>query len=85
MYETISIGTCLVTDVKDNLRELLKVRKAIIACTSAEDCVEKVCYLLEHEDEQAAIARAGQQRTLKEHTYFHRMQELVDIIERYWK
>jgi len=29
------------------------------------------------------MARAGQLRTLREHTYYHRMKELVAIIERY--
>jgi hypothetical protein len=29
------------------------------------------------------IARARQQRTLRDHTYYQRMQELVDILERH--
>jgi hypothetical protein len=33
--------------------------------------------------EREAIARAGQERTLREHTWYHRMQELIDIVERY--
>lgn len=38
---------------------------------------------LEHDKEREATARAGQQRTLREHTYYHRMQELVDIVCKY--
>jgi spore maturation protein CgeB len=36
-----------------------------------------------HDEEREEIARAGQRRTLTEHTYYHRMQELVDIVQRY--
>lgn len=83
LYETTGVGTCLVTDMKDNLHELFEIDKEVVVYTSAEDCVRKVRYLLEHEHERAAIAKAGQARTLREHTYYQRMQELVDIVERH--
>ena len=42
-----------------------------------DEAVEKVTYLLDHEDERAEIARAGQKRTLMDHTIFNRCQ-LID-------
>jgi SAM-dependent methyltransferase len=81
LFEATGVGACLVTDMKDNLRELFELDKEIVAYRSAEECVELIKYYLNHEDERAAIAKAGQQRTLKEHTYYHRMQELVGIVE----
>jgi len=83
LFEATGVGTCLVTDMKDNLHELFEPDKEVVAYTCAEDCTEKVHYLLEHEDERVAIAKAGQQRTLREHTWYHRMQELVDILKRH--
>lgn len=83
LFEATGVGTCLVTDLKDNLHELFEPDKEVVAYTCAEDCIEKVRYLLEHEDERAAIAKVGQQRTLREHTYYHRMQELVDIVHKH--
>lgn len=83
LFEATGVGTCLVTDMKDNLNELFEPCKDIIAYTCAEDCVEKVRYLLEHEEERVAIARAGQKRTLQEHTWLQRMQELVEILKKY--
>ena len=83
LYEATGVGACLVTDMKDNLSQLFEPGREIVAYTSAEDCVEKVRYFLEHEDERAAIAQAGQQRTLREYTFYHRMQELVAILERH--
>lgn len=83
LFEATGVGTCLVTDMKDNLHELFEPGKEVVVYHSAEECAELVQYYLDHEDERAAIARAGQQRTLREHTYYCRMQEMVDIVERY--
>ena len=47
------------------------------------DLVEKIRYYLAHEEERSAIAHAGQERTLKDHTYLQRMKELEQIIEAY--
>lgn len=83
LFEATGVRTCLVTDMKDNLHELFEPDREVVVYTCAEDCIEKVRYLLEHEDERAAIAKAGQERTLREHTWYHRMQELVDILKRH--
>jgi spore maturation protein CgeB len=42
-----------------------------------------VRYYLDHPDEAEAIARAGQARTLREHTYQSRMVELNSILSKY--
>jgi len=80
LYEATGMGTCLVTDWKPDLHELFEPGKEVVAYRSAEECVELIRYYLDHDDEREAIARAGQQRTLREHTYYHRMQELVEIV-----
>jgi spore maturation protein CgeB len=82
LYEATGVGTLLITDYKDNLHTLFEPGSEVIAYSSAEECVELVAYYLAHEEERQAIARAGQQRTLQEHSYLQRMQELVNVIER---
>jgi glycosyltransferase involved in cell wall biosynthesis len=83
LFEATGVGTLLITDFKMNLNEVFEPGKEVVAYCSPEECVELVQYYLEHEKEREAIARAGQKRTLREHTYRHRMKELVAIIERY--
>lgn len=83
LFETTGVGSLLLTDNKKNLGDLFEVGKEVISYENAEDCVEKIRYYLEHEDERAAIAANGQKRTLSEHTYFHRMQQLLDILKKY--
>lgn len=83
LYEATGVGALLLTDRKDNLGELFEVGKEVVAYSSAEEAAELIRYYLAHPDEAQAIARAGQARTLREHTYGHRMEELVPILERH--
>ena len=83
LFEATGVGTLLITDWKENLPEIFGLGKEVIAYRTPEECVELIKYYLEHDSERKAIAQAGQQRTLREHTYYQRMQELVDILSKY--
>lgn len=85
LYEATGVGTMLITDMKDNLSELFEIGKEVVAYSSPEEAAELVRYYIDHPDEADVIAKAGQARTLREHTYRHRMEELVPILEHYLK
>jgi spore maturation protein CgeB len=73
----------LLTDEGRNLSDLFEPGREIVTYRDSDDLADRIAYYLEHEEERAAIARAGQARTLAEHTYEHRMRELVEILGRY--
>jgi spore maturation protein CgeB len=52
----------------------------VVTYTSVDDCVEKARWLLDHPTEREEIARKGQERCLKEHTFRQRAEELDLII-----
>lgn len=83
LYEATGVGTMLLTDWKTNLHELFELDVEVVAYRSIGECVELVEHYLAHDSEREAIAHAGQKRTLCEHSYYHRMQELTDILNRY--
>lgn len=83
LYEATGVGSLLLTDHKDNLGELFEVGREVVAYSSAEEAAELIRYYLQHPDEAQEIARAGQARTLREHTYRHRMEELVPLLRRH--
>ena len=83
LFEATGVGTLLLTDAKDNLAELFEVGKEVIAYSSKEEAQELVEYYLAHPKEASAIANAGQQRTLSEHTYKMRMDELARVLKSY--
>lgn len=83
LYEATGVGTLLLTDRKDNLGELFEIGKEIVCYSSREEAADLIRYYLAHPDEAQKIAAAGQARTLREHTYRHRMEELVSILARH--
>jgi spore maturation protein CgeB len=80
LYEATGVGTLLITDWKVNLHEIFEPGKEVATYRTSGECAALIQYYLEHDNERESIAKAGQQRTLREHSYFHRMQELVDIV-----
>ncbi len=80
LFEATGVGTLLVTDWKKNLGEMFEIGKEVVAYRSSEECAELVRYYSEHDAERETIARAGQRRTLAEHTYADRAQELLEIL-----
>ncbi len=83
LYEATGVGAMLLTDRKDNLHELFEIGKEVAAYSSKEEAAELVRHYLDHPQEAEQIAKAGQARTLREHTYAQRMQELVTILKRH--
>jgi spore maturation protein CgeB len=80
LYDATGVGTCMLTDWKPNLPDLFELDSEVVAYRSAEEAVEKARYLLDHPTERRAIAAAGQRRTLRDHTYMQRAEELDAII-----
>lgn len=82
LFEATGMGALLVTDKKDNISDYFKEDSEIVTYSSAAEAEEKVNYFLQHPEQAALIAKAGQARTLKDHTYETRMIELKEILLR---
>jgi spore maturation protein CgeB len=80
LFEATGVGSCLVTDWKDNLSRLFEPDQEVVTYKSGDECVEKVKWFLAHPAEGRAIALAGQRRTLKDHTYRQRRVQLDELI-----
>lgn len=83
LYEATGVGTLLITDAKSNLADLFEPGEEVVTYASEDELVERIRHYLDHEAERTRIARAGQERTLRDHTYEHRMRELVEILNRH--
>jgi glycosyltransferase involved in cell wall biosynthesis len=82
LFEATGMGSCLMTDWKINLPEMFEPDAEIISYNSAEECAEKVRYLLDHEEKRKEIALAGQRRVLRDHTYRKRAEQLDEIFRK---
>jgi hypothetical protein len=80
MFEVTGAGSCLLTDNKKNIGDLFEPDKEIIVYDNPDDCIEKVKWLLNNENDRKRIALNGQQRTLKYHTVQHRCETIIGLI-----
>lgn len=83
LFEATGCGALLITDYKDNLSELFEIGKEVVAYRSFEECAALVNYYLINPAEAAAIAKAGQERTLRDHTYERRMAQSGEFLARH--
>jgi spore maturation protein CgeB len=81
MYEATGVGSLLLTEARENLPELFDLGREVVTYEDADDAVERIQRLLADEARRSAIAKAGQERTLRDHTYAVRMAELASILE----
>jgi len=73
VFEAMATGVCLLTPVTDDL-PWLKIEDGVncLTYTTTEEAIEKVRAILKDDDRRMAIAKAGRERILTEHTYVHR-------------
>jgi len=81
LFEGTGCGALMVTDYAANLDDLFDRDVELIAYTSPEECLSLVEHYLAHPDEAAEIAKRGQERTLRDHTYTKRMEYVAEILE----
>ena len=79
-FEVPGCGGFLLTGDADNLTDYYQDSKEIIIYNNINDMIDKIKYYLQHNEERETIARAGYERTLREHTYEKRFNEIFKII-----
>ena len=80
MFEVTGVGSCLLTDNKKNMNDLFDTEREVVVYDGEDDCIAKVNWLLEHEEERKKIASAGNQKTLSSHTVENRCRLLIEIL-----
>ncbi len=81
LYEGTGMGSLLITDEKPDLHEIFELNGEVVPFSSAKDAAEKIDHFLASPDEAERIAAAGQARTLRDHTPFNRVTQLLGILE----
>lgn len=83
LFETTGVGSCFLTDWKQNINELFKEDEEVVTYRNVKECVDKAKWLLENDKEREKIANKGQQKTFASHLYEHRAPKLISIIKKY--
>lgn len=80
LYEATGIGTCLLTDWKENLAEIFEPEVECLTYKTKEEAADKIKYYMKHENERKKIALRGQEKTLTEYTYTKRIDGVLNFI-----
>lgn len=85
LFEGCGVGTCQLSDDLPEVTEVYEPDKEILVYQTIDECIEKARWLLDHPAERAKIAKAGQERTMREHTVKVRApvlyQHLTDLLK----
>lgn len=84
LFEATGMGAMLITDMKDNLGEIFEIGKEVETYTNPEELTQKIQFYLTHDTERERIAKAGQDRIIRDHTYEKRVEELTTSISKYF-
>jgi spore maturation protein CgeB len=79
-FEIPGCGGFLLTDRAENLEDYYDLGGEIACFDDIPDLADKIRYYLAHEEERHEIAEAGYRRTLRDHTYERRFNEIFDRI-----
>ncbi len=75
-FEVPACGGFLLTGHPENLEEYYEIGKEVVTFNNTDEIIEKTKYYLAHDAEREAIANAGYERTMKDHTYSTRFNEI---------
>ena len=82
LFEVTGSGTMLLAFHQESISEYFEIGKELITFKDEEDCLQKINYYLQNTAELEKIADAGRIRTLKEHTFENRANQLLTIINK---
>src|SRR5581483_3430738 len=81
LFEATGVGAFLLTDFKDNLHTLFAPEREVAAWRSIDECLAAIERYLADDGARSAIAKAGQARTMAQHTYRHRAAEILALVD----
>ncbi|MFB5267216.1 glycosyltransferase [Paenibacillus enshidis] len=79
-FEICAASAFQLTDARDNMASFYKPGEEIETYSTPQELIEKIEYYLTHDKERQEIALRGLERTLKEHTYAHRLHQMLSIL-----
>lgn len=80
VYEATAAGACLLTDYKKDLEKMYDFGKEIVAYNGIKDFTKKLDFLIGKDELTRKIGQNGYKRTKNEHTYVHRIKDLLKFV-----
>jgi hypothetical protein len=82
-FELAAMNCCIVANPYKGIELWFEPDKELFIVQSREEAIDRYRFLLAHERERQVVGQAARERVIKEHTFRHRAQQLVEIVRRY--
>lgn len=79
--DIMACGGFLLSNYQPELAEYFEEGKELVLFYDLQDCIDKIAYYLEHEEERKEIARAGQRKVRELFSYQKKLKEILQIVE----
>lgn len=80
VWDVLGAGGFLLTNYQAEIPYYFKEGEDLVCFDGVEDLVEKTAYYLDHEEERAQIARNGRKKVEQYHSYYHRIEQILQIL-----
>jgi FkbM family methyltransferase len=81
-FEITAAGGFMLCHAQPELGDCFQVGKECAVFSNEDELLARIDFYLHHPEERAAIAAAGQRRTLSQHLYSHRLARVLDVVAR---
>ncbi len=75
-FQTLACRTLGMTLYADGMEQFYELGKEVVIYKDMNDLIEKIRYYLAHDEEREAIAAAGYERTMRDHTMAKRLEQI---------
>ncbi|GEM_PF-892168 len=82
LFEATGMGTCLLTDWKQNIGSFFSEDSEIVTFRNPTECIEKAVWLLENPTAANDIGKRGQRRCFEHHSFRLRAEELLTTVHK---
>lgn len=83
LYEATGVGSCLLTDWKENLSNLFEPGKEILTYRTKEEALDKILYCKSNPSFATRIAAKGQERTLSNYSYRQIVPDIIRFLKQF--
>ena len=82
VFEAMACGAFVILDNQRDVFSLFKDGEHLIRFDNPGEVAKKIKYYLDHSEERERIALQGREEVLKNHTYEHRIEKLLSVVEK---
>lgn len=79
VFDASACGAFVLSDYREDLETLFEPGE-VVYYKNKDELKKLTGYYLAHPEERESLARAAQERVLKQHTWVHRMEEVVQVM-----